>query len=517
MNPIDDAPEDPLGDTVLVDTLLREHFANDSPPDLVSAVRRRRSNANDAARRLAQAPSVRPNLRIERRWLAAAMVLLGLGVVLGTSVFCREAPPTPAPAQEPTIVPVADFAQFQALLTGVVSITIQPKWTTREAIPLTAAKPWRSNDAGHVRGLVARLGQPAVLAGQAQFVARQWVHLEFEDRRALALFLSPDAPRSKGNLMQVRGMTECLDVSEGTAGFLRMLIAQAEQKACRELGIVRDGAELSGVEPSLALPTTTTHLSLHGVPEANLRYLRRFPALASIDVSGIADGLTAAGMREIAAVPTLQEFTCHGFRLDDSTLRELGEHEQLRSLVLDGATALTGQAFLQVVVGPGRVAPFQRLERLHLCDVATLEAFALPNVAALPALRELHLRDTPLPNDDKRWYTFVHASKFEVLDLGGHDWSETRLRAIAGIRTLRELGLMRCEMDDRDLEALAAAATALRRLDLAANPITDAGVAQLVKMSALAEVNLACCDEVSAGAVETLTRRAPPVRVLLGP
>ncbi|MCR9248243.1 MAG: carboxypeptidase-like regulatory domain-containing protein [bacterium] len=102
----------------LFDALLREEFGSDTPPDLADTVRAawHRDRGQAAANRVLTAKNATGPQRAQR-WLAAALVLLGLGVVTATffghsdsgprepgrapAAATVTAAPTDAPAQDP--------------------------------------------------------------------------------------------------------------------------------------------------------------------------------------------------------------------------------------------------------------------------------------------------------------------------------------------------------------------------------------------------------------------------------
>ncbi|MCK5942358.1 MAG: hypothetical protein KAI24_10345, partial [Planctomycetes bacterium] len=101
-------------DEAPIDTLLRERVGGEAPPDLarVVATRHARGDGAGAAERVASAPShVRPPTR---PWLAAALVLLGVGAVAGTIWSGRAAPDEVDPqARQTAQDPVPAGASFR--------------------------------------------------------------------------------------------------------------------------------------------------------------------------------------------------------------------------------------------------------------------------------------------------------------------------------------------------------------------------------------------------------------------
>lgn len=230
-------------------------------------------------------------------------------------------------------------------------------------------------------------------------------------------------------------------------------------------------------------------VSLRGIPldEAAVEALTRFPALRGLDLEATELGDGAAP--KLAAIATLETLSLNSTQVSDAGLAALGALPRLRVLRLNN-TYVEGAPFAQwpagrpleelellgTAAGDGAmagIAKLTRLKRLVLAESDVTGAGLAP-LAEL-ALEELDLSATDV-GDDAPLERFAQLRRLSLRDTRISDL--TPARKLSGLGRLEWLDLARTRISNVGIEQLAKL-TALRHLDLAYAELDDAGLGSL--------------------------------------
>jgi serine/threonine protein kinase/Leucine-rich repeat (LRR) protein len=269
--------------------------------------------------------------------------------------------------------------------------------------------------------------------------------------------------------------------------------------ALAELDLAGTKVTPKGIASQLKrLKLTKLNLSRTGIGPEGASALKQFPAehLRELALSEV--GVTNECLPQLKRFTALATLDLSGAALDDSSINALAEFPALRTLDLRG-TNLTDAGIEDLQRSPTlsvRHDPLdpQRLAARWFMDqqgTVTLDSGVLVGKGALPpdACRIVKLDlaelDRLIPDD-----ILTHLAA--CTDLQSLDLSQTQLRdsdlaGLAKLPNLRTLRLRRVPITDRGLKELAPL-TSLEVLDLANTNITGSGFAQLANATALREL-----------------------------
>lgn len=519
-SPTDRTPfETVTRDEALVDTLLHEVAGNTDLPDLSERILASHlaGDGEDAADRVFAAATQAED-QTWRRWLAAALVLLGLGVVTAIAVF-REPQQPDRPAdesqlQDPETAFVRSIDALRALLPQVERISVRvlryPDANLPE-IDLSAAPPLRQDHAEAVRDLTQALGQDLRDEPPAGWKWPHRIYLHLEDGRAVTLAVNPyeKGPRA---LVDVLGLERGLRASPAASRELRDLVARAERTARRQLGVVIERDDLL---PTNGLPRLTENLRLYGIANADLALLERFNATRRIDMSGLAQTLNTKGLVKFMHCnplrESLKELVLDGCAIADDDMTTLTPFIRLQRLSMRGVKGFTGQGWRAYIVSSlYRDGPFD----VDLSEVDSLTDAGIARMMQWPPT-VLALANSEGGISDVGWASLMTAKSLTALDLSGWRIDVDRAKDLAALPKLERLALRRCALDRQTLAALAAGCPSLTHLDLRDNgELTTRDLMQLASIETLTQVDVRDCDKIGFAGAEAFAKAREDCEVL---
>lgn len=475
----------------LLDVLLEEECGGVRP-------------ANAANERAPRPPS--------SRWLAAALLLLGIGVVAGIAWMrhaCDDAAAAvQQPVQEPVPPPVpehpigwnelGDPDRRSQLLQQIARVRVQ-------LLDSSLPQPRPVPGADLVLEDVAQLASLGIGIRDLLGASRGWIGWMEPPPWSSRLVLELSDGRTVEVLLRLHEHPFLVMLPCGEAmpagdllTRLRTLEDRARQQAQPHVGTAANLAELQALPPSvqdLSCPWLTAgEVRSELARFVNLRSLTLLsPAQCeSVRKTGSQEQRSPPGpdaCRAIAELPALQQLSLPATRLDDVALQSLAGNARLRML------ALTGK--LDGITAAGLAAFGDGLETLRLPDdrvtMALLRAIrdlrhlaelwvALPPeieaaaecLVAMPSLRRLAV-DCGAVADARAVTRAVALSKIEKLRLCGPRVENWGLDQLSQVPTLRELdlrGLRLSAYAPEDLGAL----QRLRRLELRYSTVDREGV-----------------------------------------
>jgi hypothetical protein len=436
-----------------LDWALDEVAGAQRPPDLLAAVQARLDADGDWA-----PAGDRPPRPAQRPWLAAAGVLLGVGVVV--AVWCgRGQTPSSAPArtaqgQDPQQKEPAEFAVASTL----EELAKVPDDST--AVRLSPV------DAATVAAL-RRL--------------QRLTHLDL----GLARATGDPAPLDEDMLREVSKLT-----------------------TLRELRLdYRAGIESTWLQPLADLPLLET-LTLKFVPvdDAVARTLANLPSLRKLDLAFTAIG--DEGLAVLVAMPGLRELSLRACgRLTTAGLTALGKATRLEVLDLSCAVGLSSGA-PRALAGNATLAILKRSESMMLAEMALagktggVTDEVLQTLKPLANLRELRLFGCSAVTAEG--LAAVPSARLRTLDLTVRgDFAPFAAALPPGLEVLG-LGWS-TTLKDADLTAIAERLPHLQRVDLTrCTGIGDAGLEKLLQGCPIRELSLDLCTGLTAESLPTL-------------
>ncbi|MHC4513315.1 MAG: hypothetical protein ACYS5W_06410 [Planctomycetota bacterium] len=514
------------GDLRYLDVALEERLGGLTPPDL-----RHRLLAANKAQRQAAAQRVEDAAHLQGPtrplWVAAAVVVLGLGVLFAVLHFTNASETGTVPiqdrgqdasqdaSQDGALVRPTTKAEFLKHLRAVEAISIEVVTTRKHSHSLSRSRQSRLEIKDKVRvdelrDLMAKSLKPAVPAGW------EWpnvilLHMKGGRHMRCSMYLL-GAPRLGISGIGDWAMTDAL------ANTLRPLIDKAERNARIREGVVFTRADLERTGPQ-AVPSDVEKLTCYMLMDDDLALLERFTNLTVLKLDGCSRTLEGPGMAHVARLRTLQHILLKNTAIDDESLAQLGSLPKLSQLNLTYATQITGTG----------LASFQKtgsLQRLYLSYCRKLSDAGLAAVAGIPSLdyldlsggrtglvtakglmalsqagrlTSLDLKGCPLDMDEAM-AGFGNIRDLRVLDLSDTGASADSFTAFHFIHSpsipavrhpLRHLYLARCkQIDDKALEVISAYG-GLFELDLqGCSAITAAGLDHLTKLHNLKRLHL---------------------------
>jgi len=448
--------------------------------------------------RTAPPPRPRPS-----RLLAAALLLLGLGVVGGVLLLRSGAGNTAAPAIEqplqqpqdpqqpkdpqqpdPTVAAPKDLAELRQLLAQVRKVTARCQYLstmTSHSIafaedPLIVAE---IDDAATLALWRSELLASTYTAANATAISASLaLRFDLADGRMLGggAIIAPKYSLSLGLAQQFEPTAEL-------QGLLRHACRQAEQNGRRARGDVADIDELRALPATsrrVRCPCLTRDLAHAELP--------RFSALENLAFVRLGLCQLPHGdiVAAIAGLRTLRALSLPAGALDADDLRVLATLPLLTELELDGelteptAAALSSFAERVTVLRLGSVevplaalaaaSKLVHLEELRITGPVPTE---LDLLASFPRLRHLELLSPGLGDHQ---LAALLATKIESLRLEGTKVTAGGLAQLAALPSLRELAVRDSDLDE--VEALGKLQQ-LRRLDLTNTMVTVDGVRAL--------------------------------------
>lgn len=425
-----------------------------------------------------RAPAAAPVARSARsfsRWLAAAIALLGVGVVFGVVALRRAAAPD-VPAQDPQppaapqhswdahAVPITSQADWDAVkgkVSGVLLRLLRVRPADGAVEEIEAATAYLAGpEARAFVDLVPPIGaqpfDPAV-AESPRFDA--WLAFEVEGSRVHAFVRAFDQPTL------AIGNRRTNDPPDAWQQAVSGLLVKAGHRWEIARGAVRSLDELEDV------PTTAKAIRCPETPNGKLaQYLGRFAQLEHLEFVPFQTNLgggqpisiqlperPTTAFVEMKSLPKLRHLRVSSGMLDDERAAEVAQLPALTSLRIDGAISLTDAGVLG-----GKVAIRGGLTIAGMRTLAKqLDALELVSSDLVPELYE----------------PWLDAGRLRKLILFGDAVAPELLARLARIPTLRELSLGGVKYTDAHLQALAGSRIEILRLEY-----TEATVAGMLEL-----------------------------------
>jgi hypothetical protein len=471
MNARDDAKD------LQVDWALRERLGAEAPPDLTEAVleRLRREPAGDGA---VPMPGLDGHGQ-KRLWLAAAIVLLGIGAVLGAALWNRDpGRGREAPAQQPAereikpveIASVGDVARLPADIRAVEAHSIGD-----EVLAALAARS--------AKGELPKLESLRVVN---------------EAHQTYGMGLKMTLPAGERSIM-------CISVKY-----------IAELTKLRRLLLSGTFALRRGLEPGGQLLADLARLPLLqeltirfvDTTDVDLAVLPRLPALQCLDLS-FNHGFSAGGIDAILQCGQLKSLSLRGCQqLEGAQLAKLGALQRLEHLdlgLIDGINwrNVPGEAFEETPAFQGdhfdtwEVRAGGKKVRRSFSGV-TDEALA--GIARAKELRWLDVSGGRF----RTGAALAELSRLETLDVSSLPLTDAFPSVLpVGLRELHVC----CDFTDVFCTAVREHLRQLRHLDVSAcYGMTDFGVASLIALPELRVLELRQCRGLSPGCIDLLAQ-----------
>ncbi|HLQ37827.1 MAG TPA: hypothetical protein VK348_08505 [Planctomycetota bacterium] len=460
-------------DNLQMDWGLAEQVGGYVPPDLSDRV---------IARWREGEPVDEPSMSVttterSRGWLAAAVLLLGLGVVVGAALLqhrTRTAQDAPAMETDAEQVPASTEAW------QVVSTRAQI-----EALP---------DDTRFIEGRnigdddVSALLRLSRLEG-LKLLARTYTD-DFTLKEPLLYpplrLLSPAAVPTLAKLSGLRILH--LDFQEELSGhkldFLRDL------PLLQELGLQRMDTD-----------------------DATLAVIERMPSLRTLDLTAN-EGFGAEGVAAIASCPGIRSLKLSGCHpLTAAMLEPIGEMRQLEELSMDSIANGTRAPFWGRNT-PEVIARKAEQYRKWAANGTGLTDAALAVLRGKPKLRRLAIGSTRITDDGLR----VLAELPLLADLSLNHSPLLTADAIARLPiTLRRLDVSGCGFGDEEIAAVRKRLTSLREVSLAGcDKVTDVSSTELRELSGLRKLDLSDCPKVTENCLSLLGSASQLREVSLG-
>jgi hypothetical protein len=460
-----------------VDWALRERLGAQAPPDLTEAVLERllREPADGGVMPMAAAAEGHAPSRL---WLAAALVLLGIGAVLGAALWNRDSGQrSDAPAQQPVaptskpaeIANVADVAKLPADTRAIEAQAIGD-----EALAALAARA--------AKGGLPRLESLSVINSAHQTYGM-----------GLKMTL-PDGERS----ITCVGLRHIAELTK-----LRRLLLSGTF-ALRH-GLEPGGQLLAGLVRLPMLQDLTVRFV--DTTDADLAVLPRLSALQSLDLS-FNHGFAAGGIDAVVQCSQLKSLSLRGCQqLEGAQLAKLGALQRLEHLDLG---LIDGINWRNV---PGEAAfeetPSLQGDRFDTWEVRAggkrirrrfsgVTDEALAGIAGAKELRWLDVSGGRF----RTGAALAELSRLETLDVSSMALTDAFPSVLpVGLRELHVC----CDFTDAFCTAVRERLRQLRYLDVAAcNGMTDIGVASLIALPELRVLELRQCRGLSPGCIDLL-------------
>jgi hypothetical protein len=306
------------------------------------------------------------------------------------------------------------------------------------------------------------------------------------------------SPTGDGAIAALRGKPKLRRFSSGR------LVTDAGLAMLHELPRLKEwhGGDLATATRE-SLDKSAAHLLIDGpFTDEGLARLAGLGGVFSLDLFWHVTGITSDGFAHLVELPNLGSFAADGALSDDTAMRHIAAMPALRALRAqeavatdDGFEALSRSRTLEGFWGRecpnfgsrGFVA-LSKMPGLRSLGVGckNVDDAALATLPEFPALREL----TPIGVTDDGFRHIGRCEKLERLTcMYCRDTTDAATEHVAGLK-LKYYYAGLTQITDRSLEILGAM-TSLEQIDLyECNGVTDAGLAFLVGLPRLREVNL---------------------------
>jgi len=492
----------------VVEVLLQENLGAWAPRDLRASVAAAFA-APGAAANAARLPGVSPVAARSRTWLAAALVLLALGVVFAVAWSRSRVGANTAQDPQPDaadVVPVRDLVHLRELLPQVVRAELEVLRLADADLPdiELAGVPVQATDEW-TRGFVAALAADARVQEPAGWDRQNRLSLVLGSGRRIEMSVYTH-DRGSRQTLGLRGMQGDLGVGGAGATAVRELLATATHVARLAHGVVVRPQDLDGID---AFPPQQEEMRLFGLAEADLQHLPRYTNLRRLDISGLRHPLGKPALRHIARCRSVEELTVHGVEFDDDQLILLTSLVNLRRWHLRAVRRFTGEGFFTLTNSAFRRVP---TELVDLRFVPTLTDRGLRKIAE-HGVPELLLGGSGANIGDEGWRALMASPTLRRLDLSGWSLDAGRIRDLAQRTDLVELVLDGCALDDAAMVALARTASPLRRLSVRnVKALTVTGFTALCGIATLREIDLTGVDDLDLDEMSKLAFLHPDVQ-----
>jgi len=223
-------------------------------------------------------------------------------------------------------------------------------------------------------------------------------------------------------------------------------------------------------------PLTKLSFFATEVKDADLRHLRYFPLISTVDLTSTA--ITDEGLKALADCRGLRVLILTDTKITDAGLNALAKLEWMNQLDLS-RTAING-------AGLPKLAKLTSLREINL-DNSKMNDAGLAPLADFPALEQLSLGGTLVTDAGLRHIPAI--KRLTSLDLFGTAVTDAGTKSLGDCAQLESLGLSLTKVSDQGLANLARLPK-LKRLFLFGLPITDRGVADLSQLRGLVQLSL---------------------------
>ncbi|MEC7583928.1 MAG: hypothetical protein VYE77_06390 [Planctomycetota bacterium] len=448
---------DPSHAEKYVDLALEEACGSSTPPDVTARIVTAGNVAQRAARDRAREAGSASSGRRRSPWLAAALVFLGLGVVL-TLLYERDfglnPDPEPVPLQDPVAGPdyVApkNSEELVAMLDRVASISVRGCgfWVAisnvqggdydpeRYAPPRGATKVTNNQTMLHIDldqgesfvAIESPRERAVILAGIRRAAGNQKIPRSDAYRPGCRIVLHLDDGRKVHCTTELGRSLRVLEGHDLEASDLELANLLAGKTAVslgpsqRDLGIAHGDFEARTLGGAYALPHQQSQVRLiNGRPEALTQQIGRFDSLRVLDISASAWTLDPAELQidkfeelSLDALGRLQSFAARSLRLDDAGLAALVARMPALERLDLSATA----------VGPKTLRAMIELEELtaiDLRDCKRLEPPELMQLLTLPRQPEVQVTAGAIGDKAEQALGMAFGDRFKVEAVPGQD------------------------------------------------------------------------------------------------
>lgn len=233
------------------------------------------------------------------------------------------------------------------------------------------------------------------------------------------------------------------------------------------------------------------------IDDVNIAYCQQLPGMRRFDAGHL---LTGAGFKQLAQLPGLRELNLRSAAVDE--LSWLSALPQVESLDLSNRRIDAEEL--------RHLASLPRLQRLVLRNMFWADG----NLAHLGRPVQLRVLDLSRPASKMKDADLVYLEDFstlEELDLAGQPVTDVGVASLVKLKSLQVLSLNYSTVGDADLRSLAEL-PALRSLSLVSSDVTDDGLRSLVQTKTLRELDVSRTDVTESG-VAALRTESPALTI----
>lgn len=215
-------------------------------------------------------------------------------------------------------------------------------------------------------------------------------------------------------------------------------------------------------------------LSHSKVTDEGLKYILGMP-LVKLDLSGTV--ITDKGLDYVAKIPTLFRVDLSSTKVTDAGLRKLARLQQMGIIVLNGT-----------VVTDAGIASLKSCKKLSRVYVGSTKVTNECLTCVVPMnLYAIYCENTAITGDGINKY--LKNSK------------------------LKKLSLERCDISDKDVTAIIAAAPGLQYLNVGSTKLTDNGLMKLARMLTLKSLRVANCRGITEAGLKRFAQVRPDCKL----